>query len=85
MKWQGRNWLKQGAENMTTLLTALRNKDFKERYRDSHPDMVFSPAIQVSLRKILKRSKHEVHIVPPAIITLNGATSSPIGQLKKWI
>ncbi|GFG47272.1 UNVERIFIED_CONTAM: ISLre2 family transposase [Streptococcus canis] len=60
MKRQGRNWLKQGAENMTTLLTALRNKDFKERYRDSHPDMVFSPAIQVSLRKILKRSPSRI-------------------------
>lgn len=82
MKRQGRNWLKQGAENMVILLIALRNKDFKARYRQSHQDRPFSPEIKVSMRKLLKDG-HQAHRVPQAHITLNGPTSSPIGQLRK--
>ena len=85
MKRQGRNWLKRGAENMVILLTALRNKNFKECYRRSHQEASFSPNIKISMRKILKKTEHEPHTIPQAQIPLNGSTSSPIGQLKKRI
>ena len=54
MKRQGRNWLKRGDENMTTLLTSLRNKVFKEQYLHNYLDNRFSLEIQSSMRKILK-------------------------------
>ena len=85
MKRQGRNWLKCGAENMVTLLTALRNGNFKTRYRKSHQEVIFSSEVKNSMRKILKQAKHQAHRIPQAQIALNGATSTPIGQLKKWI
>lgn len=85
MKRQGRNWRQEGAENMAILLTALRNQDFKERYRASHQEVLFSPDIKVHMRRILKKAEHVTHTIPQATIALNGATSTPIGQLKKWI
>ena len=85
MKRQGRNWLKRGAENMALLLTAVRNKDFKDRYHQSHPETAFSPAVKILMRQILKKGEHQPHTIPQAHIALNGATSTPIGQLKKWI
>lgn len=85
MKRQGRNWLKRGAENMTTLLTALRNGNFKARYRASHQEVIFRPDVEISMRKILKQANHHPHTIPQARIALNGATSTPIGQLKKRI
>ena len=85
MKRQRRNWLKRGAENMALLLTAVRNKDFKDRYHQSHPETAFSPAVKILMRQILKKGEHQPHTIPQAYIALNGATSTPIGQLKKWI
>ena len=85
MKRQRRNWLKRGAENMVILLTVLRNKNFKERYRRSHQEASFSSDIKISIQKILKRTEHKPHTIPQAQIVLNGVTSSSIGQLKKRI
>ena len=68
MKCQGCNWLKQGAENMATLLTALRNKTFKGRYRQSHLDSLFSPVIHISMRKIFKLDTYEPHRIPRVIL-----------------
>lgn len=85
MKRQGRHWRQKGAEHMAILLTALRNHDFKDRYRASHQEVLFSSEIRVNMRQILKKANHDAHTIPQAKIALNGATSTPIGQLKKWI
>lgn len=61
MKRQRRNWLKRGAENMALLLTAVRNKDFKDRYHQSHPETAFSPAVKILMRQILKKGEHQPH------------------------
>lgn len=85
LKRQGRNWSQEGAENMAYLLTAKRNGTFEQLYRASHAHKVFEPEVGMSSAKALKKVKHEEHTIPTASITLNGATSTPIGQLKKWI
>ncbi|SDB19390.1 hypothetical protein SAMN02910293_01871, partial [Streptococcus henryi] len=43
------------------------------------------PEIKINMRKLLQKGQHDQHIIPSATIPLNGATSSPIGQMKKWI
>lgn len=85
LKRQGRNWTKKGAENMAILLTAQRNGVFEDLYRQSSPYHEFSPEIATSVSKFLKKVPHQEHTIPCANIPLNGASSSPIGHLRKWI
>ncbi|HEM3628602.1 TPA: hypothetical protein U1C31_000842 [Streptococcus suis] len=66
-------------------MTAQKNGTFKALYRRSSPYQAFSDDLAISMRQVLKKLPHEAHRVPQASITLNGATSTPIGQLKKWI
>ncbi|SDB35435.1 hypothetical protein SAMN02910293_01752, partial [Streptococcus henryi] len=67
------------------LMTAQRNGLFEIYYRNSYPFKAFSPEIKINMRKLLQKGQHDQHIIPSATIPLNGATSSPIGQMKKWI
>ena len=85
LKRQGRNWTKSGAESMVILMTAQRNGLFELYYRNSYPFRTFSPEIKINMRKLLQKGQHDQHVIPSATIPLNGATSSPIGQMKKWI
>ena len=85
IKKQGRNWRKQGASHLVAIMTAQKNGTFEALYRSSSPHQAFSDDLVISMRQVLKKRQHEPHRVPRASITLNGATSTPIGQLKKWI
>lgn len=85
IKKQGRNWKKRGVSHLVAIMTAQKNGTFEALYRNSSPHQVFSNKVAISMRQVLKKLPHELHRVPQASIALNGATSTPIGQLKKWI
>ncbi|HEL2218850.1 TPA: hypothetical protein TYI97_001440 [Streptococcus suis] len=71
--------------HLVTIMTAQKNGIFEALYRSSSPHQVFSDKVAISMRQVLKKLPPEPHRVPQASIALNGATSTPIGQLKKWI
>lgn len=83
LKKQGRNWTREGAENMAILLTAFRNGDFKERYRSELTCQAFTEDVTVSMRAVLKKFQHEAHTISQARIPVYAASSSPIGRLAK--
>lgn len=85
IKKQGRNWRRRGVSHIVAIMTAQKNGTFESLYRSSSPHQVFSDDVSISMRRVLKQIPHEPHRVPQASIALNGATSTPIGQLKKWI
>ncbi|HGK7331836.1 TPA: hypothetical protein ACJ51R_001044 [Streptococcus suis] len=85
IKKQGRNWRKQGASHLVAIMTTQKNGTFKALYRSSSPHQAFSDVLVISMRQVLKKLQHEPHRVPQASIALNGVTSTPIGQLMKWI
>ncbi|HEM2543032.1 TPA: ISLre2 family transposase [Streptococcus suis] len=85
IKKQGRNWKKRGVSHLVAIMTAQKNGTFESLYRSSSPHQVFSDKVAISMRQVLKKLPHEPHRVPQASIALDGATSTPIGQLKKWI
>ncbi|HEL1661369.1 TPA: hypothetical protein TXN53_000899 [Streptococcus suis] len=60
---------------------------FKRRRLRKAGEKSFLPLdkVAISMRQVLKKLPHEPHRVPQASIALNGATSTSIGQLKKWI
>ena len=83
LKKQGRNWTKEGAENMSILLLALRNGDFEERYRSQATIQPLSEELQTSASKLLKKIPHQNHTIPQASIPVYASASSPIGRLSK--
>ena len=50
------------AENMETLLTALRNSHFKTLYRDRHQEVMFNPEVWITIRKVLKQTRHQPRV-----------------------
>lgn len=85
IKKQGLNWKKRGVSHLVAIMTAQKNGTFEALYRNSSPHQVFSNKVAISMHQVLKKLPHEPHRVPQVSIALNGATSTPIGQLKKWI
>lgn len=85
IKKQGRNWRKRGVSHLVAIMKAQKNGTFKTLYRSFSPYQAFSDDVAISMRQVLKKLPHEPHRVPQASIALTGATSTPIGQLKKWI
>ncbi|MGT2787465.1 hypothetical protein ACVRX5_08135, partial [Streptococcus loxodontisalivarius] len=67
------------------IMTARKNGFFEALYRSSSVYQSFSEEVNVSMRQVLKKSAQTPHRIPQASIALAAATSSPIGQLKKWI
>lgn len=85
IKKQGRNWKTEGVSHLVAIMTAQKNGIFEALYRSSSPYQAFSDRLKITMRQVLKKLPHEPHCIPRASIALNGATSTPIGQLKKWI
>ncbi|HEL1178806.1 DDE transposase [Streptococcus equi subsp. zooepidemicus SzAM60] len=85
IKKQGRNWSNSGVSHLVAIMTSMKNGTFEALYRSRTPYQPFNDEITISMRRVLKKLSHEPHRIPQASIALNGATSSPIGQLKKWI
>ncbi|BCP62642.1 hypothetical protein RJW51_04975 [Streptococcus parasuis] len=81
--------IRHASFDVARMLAARWKREISLEYlteeRSSSPHQAFSDDLVISMRQVLKKLQHEPHRVPRASITLNGATSTPIGQLKKWI
>lgn len=89
MKKQGKTWSKKGAENMSAIITAIKNGHLEEAYFKDVDykgyQELLGEEIKGAVREALKKVKSDSSCVVRGRISLNASSSSALGRLIKTL